>query len=99
MTEYKDERRAFVDEMRAETLNERELNAMTAIVDGECSLDRLSQMFDWDGFTERAADILNAALAAESAEEIGDYERARADASEFCDDAIAEYLGREPEAR
>ena len=87
-----DDRKEFVDEMREESRAERELHAMSAIVEGECSLDRLAQMFDWDGFEFPADDILASALRAESEEDPGDYEAVRGMASEFIEDAIAEYL-------
>jgi len=86
-----DERREFTDEMRAETLTERELFAMAGIIEG-ASMDRLAQMYDFDDFDGAAREILDDAFKAEEAEEIGDYERVRAAASEFIDDVISEFL-------
>lgn len=95
MSAYRDERREFIAEEREATRPEREMFAMSAILEGAC-MDRLSQLYDFDDFDDfqgAPAEILEGALKAEADECGGDWGKVRAEASAWLDDEIAEWLG------
>lgn len=90
MNTYKDERREFVEEMKRETYNERVLLVMAAIVSGNTDALHIVDSDDFDG-PEREA--LEAALKAEDAEDIGDWECARSLAQVAADMIVEDYMG------